>query len=133
MPFPVAPEGQRYGDSGASPPKAADDLMKPADQLLMQTNPAAPANDAPIQHAGLPVRGYTSQPDWKVSHVNRMKLFEEKLLRELDAMAAAVPGGDFDGRWLAIGRTHLEQAFMAINRSVFRPQRIDLEDDDGRD
>jgi len=34
-----------------------------------------------------------------------------------------------DKRWLAIGRTQLEQAFMAINRSVFQPERVKLPDD----
>lgn len=37
---------------------------------------------------------------------------------------------EFDQRWLAIGRTHLEQGFMAINRAVFRPQRIELPEEE---
>ena len=32
-------------------------------------------------------------------------------------------------QWLAIGRTHLEQAFMAINRAVFQPGRVALPED----
>jgi hypothetical protein len=34
-----------------------------------------------------------------------------------------------DQRWLAIGRTHIEEAFMAINRAVFQPQRVKLPED----
>jgi hypothetical protein len=33
---------------------------------------------------------------------------------------------EVDQRWLAIGRTHIEQGFMAINRSIFRPERVKL-------
>lgn len=29
-------------------------------------------------------------------------------------------------RWLALGKTDLEKAFMAVNRSIFRPARIEL-------
>lgn len=31
-----------------------------------------------------------------------------------------------DKRWLAIARTHIEQGFMAMNRSIFNPERVTL-------
>ena len=84
----------------------------------------------------LPVAGYQPQTAEKVSLVNEFKADEERLLRKLDAMQAATRKGPndigpnpYDGRWLAIGRTQLEQAFMAINRSVFQPTRVELPDD----
>ena len=52
---------------------------------------------------------------------------EEALLRDLDSMK----GRYFcDQRWLAIGRTGLEQAFMAINRSLIMPERAALPGDE---
>lgn len=48
---------------------------------------------------------------------------EERVLRQLDWLKT-MP--DIDQRWLAIGRTHIEQAFMAINRAIFKPQRVSL-------
>jgi hypothetical protein len=42
---------------------------------------------------------------------------------------AAMPG--IDGRWFAIGRTGIEQGFMAINRAVFKPGRAALPGDEG--
>ncbi len=72
-------------------------------------------------HIGLPVSGYRSQSPQAVAMVNRMKSTEERVLRVLDGMKKEP---EIDQRWLAIGRTHLEQAFMAINRSVFRPDRV---------
>lgn len=79
------------------------------------------------EHSGLPVSGYKPQSDAKVSVVNGFKADEERILRKLDAMR---DNPEVDGRWLAIGRTQLEQAFMAINRSVFKPGRVELPEDE---
>src|SRR5712691_5553418 len=74
-------------------------------------------------HQALPVHGYKPQADDKVELVNQNKTYEEFCLRMLDRYAESP---DIDKRWLAIGRTHLEQAFMAINRAVFQPNRVKL-------
>lgn len=79
------------------------------------------------EHKGLPVPGYRTQSDEKVGTVNGFKRDEERLLRKLDALK---DNPEVDQRWLAIGRTQLEQAFMAINRSVFKPDRVKLAQDD---
>ena len=71
----------------------------------------------------LPVQGYKAQSQESVDRVNENKKIEEAILRILDDLATL----DYvDKRWLAIGRTNLEQAFMAINRSIFKPNRINL-------
>lgn len=77
-----------------------------------------------MTHQPLPVSGYTAQSDDNVSIVNANKRLEEAILRVLDDMAAMT---DIDKRWLSIGRTNIEQGFMAINRSVFKPKRIEGE------
>ena len=79
------------------------------------------------QHNGLPVSGYRPQSDAAVAVVNTMKQFEERILRLLDVMAMEA---EIDKRWLAIGRTAIEQGFMAVNRSVFRPDRVSLPEDE---
>lgn len=71
----------------------------------------------------LPVAGYTDQSPENVALVNQNKRLEEQVLRQLDLMG---DNPEIDKRWLAIGRTHLEQAFMAINRAVFKPRRTPL-------
>jgi hypothetical protein len=78
------------------------------------------------EHAGLPVAGYLPQSNDKVELVNTNKRLEEQCLRALDHLAT-LP--DTDKRWLAVGRTGIEQAWMAVNRSVFRPARIPLAGD----
>ena len=77
-------------------------------------------------HKGLPVKGYTNQPTEKVDMVNQNKLAEEAILRDID-LYATFP--DIDPRWLAIARTHIEQGFMALNRAIFKPERIKLPED----
>lgn len=84
-------------------------------------------SQSPLPNLGLPVAGYKPQSDEAVALVNRMKRHEETVLRELDDMRGR---DEIDQRWLAIGRTALEQAFMAINRAVFRPGRVALPGDE---
>ena len=79
-------------------------------------------------HSGLPVSGCKPQTDEKVATVNANKEIEERVLRLLDALET-VEG--VDKRWLAIGRTAIEQGFMAVNRAVFQPSRVVLPEDRG--
>ena len=72
---------------------------------------------------GLPVPGYRAQSQSAVDLVGVNKKAEESLLRILDDLKNSL---DVDQRWLAIGRTKIEEGFMAINRSIFKPERIQL-------
>lgn len=78
------------------------------------------------QHEGLPVSGYRPQSSGAVALVNRAKVIEERVLRFLDELKADPA---VDPRWLAIGRTQIEQGFMAANRAVFQPVRLDIPDE----
>lgn len=77
-------------------------------------------------HQGLPVAGYQPQSSQNVEWVNQNKEVEEMILRVLDAHAA---NPAIDKRWLAIGRTAIEQGFMAVNRAIFKPARLVLPGD----
>lgn len=77
-------------------------------------------------HQPMPVAGYTAQTETTVALVNANKAAEEQVLRTLDALKA---NPEVDQRWLAIGRTHIEEGFMAINRSLFKPGRAKLPED----
>lgn len=76
----------------------------------------------------LPIPGYRPQSELSLEMVRAMKVHEEIVLRLLDGLADM---GDIDKRWLAIGRTSIEQGFMAVNRSIMRPTRVALPDDEG--
>lgn len=79
-----------------------------------------------MEHTGLPVAGYQAQSQEKVDVVNTNKQAEETILRILDDLANR---HGINQRWLAIGRTHIEQGFMAVNRAVFQPARVTLPTD----
>lgn len=78
------------------------------------------------KHEGLPVAGYRPQTGSNVDKVNANKRVEETILRTLDDMKA---DHNVDQRWLAVARTHFEEGFMAMNRSIFRPGRVSLPGD----
>lgn len=86
------------------------------------------------EHKGLPVAGYKTQSQDKVDLVNANKAEEERILRRIDRLTAEakvyVPEDAADPRWLAIARTHFEQAYMALNRAIFRPGRVALPEDE---
>ncbi len=83
------------------------------------------------EHPGLPVAGYRPQNDAKVATVNVNKELEERVLRQIDAMAADMEAGH-DPRMIAVARTGIQDAFMWLNRAVFRPARVSLPEDAGR-
>lgn len=72
----------------------------------------------------MPVAGYTAQSNENVILVNLNKRTEGRILQLLDIYAE---NPDVDARWLAIARTHIEQGFMAMNRAIFKPERVKLE------
>ena len=80
----------------------------------------------PEVNEGLPVAGYQPQTQSNVDQVNTNKRLEEEIMRILDILAMQPY---IDKRWLAIGRTHIEEGFMSVNRSIFRPGRVKLASD----
>jgi hypothetical protein len=76
-----------------------------------------------------PVAGYNDQSGSNLTIVNSFKEAEERVLRRLDEVAANAAPGAVDQRWYAIGRTHIEQGFMAVNRAIFQPGRVKLPGD----
>lgn len=73
---------------------------------------------------GLPVKGYKpTQPEWAIAAVNKIKVLEERLLRELDDLVTK--GTDVDQRWVALARTQIQIGCMGACRAIFQPQRIE--------
>lgn len=88
------------------------------------------AGSSPAPATNFPVAGYGGpQPIEAIEAVNAFKLAEERLLRALDELATD-DDLEVDKRWLSIGRTQVELGFMAINRSIFKPERVELPDED---
>lgn len=70
---------------------------------------------------GLPVHGYQDQNPLSVARVNEHKEAEERMLRRIEALQE---DGDCDPRSLKIAFTKMQEAFMWLNRAVFKPQRL---------
>lgn len=84
------------------------------------------------EHKPLPVSGYKPQNQPRIDIFNELKEMEERVLRLLTKVERADYGDGLvgiDGRWLAIGKTHIQQGFMAAARAVFQPARITLPED----
>lgn len=82
------------------------------------------------EHQQIPISGYKPQSQETIDLVNANKQEEEFILRELDKAGL---NSEIDKRWLAIARTHIEQGFMAFNRAIFKPGRIELPIDEKPD
>ncbi len=69
----------------------------------------------------LDIKGYTPHTQSVKELVNRNKEIEESVLKIIDELKS---NPETDKRWLAIGVTNIEQGFMALNRSIFKPERL---------
>lgn len=67
-----------------------------------------------------PVTGYNDQSSDALNAVNRSK-DKELELAEFVEYLKNYDGLNIDPRWAAVAVTHFEQGFMALNRSVFKP------------
>jgi len=64
------------------------------------------------------IRGYRDLSQEEISSMNTIKDMAENIRVELEALES-LP--DVDKRWLAIGKTNLQQGFMAVIRSIAKP------------
>lgn len=74
----------------------------------------------------LPVKGYGPQSDEAIALANEGKELEERYLRWIDKLEKHP---DTDKRFVAIGRTNIQQGAMWAVRSIFKPARVWLPED----
>lgn len=67
------------------------------------------------------IKGYVTLSDEQKSLMNVCKELEEQVLRQIDIL---VTDPITDKRHLAISKTNIEQAFMWMNRSIAKPERL---------
>jgi len=92
--------------------------------------PTKPRKAVSAEHKPLPVAGYTPQSDDNVKLADEFKHAEERYLRLLDKlMTHHGHTPKYDQKWVAVARTHMQQANMAVVRAIFQPQRIKLPED----
>ncbi|MFP3638133.1 hypothetical protein [Paraburkholderia sp. SIMBA_054] len=64
------------------------------------------------------IKGYRDLTPEEISSMNTIKDMAENIRVELEALES-LP--EVDKRWLAIGKTNLQQGFMAVIRSIAKP------------
>ena len=73
------------------------------------------------------ITGYRELSQREIDLMNKIKATGEQVGELLKEMSYGNPGGGdapegvADARWFAIGRTHLQEGFMALTRSIAKP------------
>lgn len=65
------------------------------------------------------IKGYRDLSQEEINAMNELKESQAQILNLLENISKAF---EPDGRWLAIGKTHIEQGFMAAIRAVAKPE-----------
>ena len=65
------------------------------------------------------IKGYRDLTETEIGHMNSCKLMAESV-RVLCENIEVIP--DIDKRWLAIAKTDLQKGFMALVRSIAKPE-----------
>lgn len=64
------------------------------------------------------IKGYKELDQKQIDTMNRIKSLGAEVGSLIDEL---IVGCDADSRWIAIGKTNLQQGFMALTRSVTKP------------
>jgi hypothetical protein len=74
------------------------------------------------------IKGYRELSQAEIDLMNQIKAKAAEVGELCQALAAAsakpgkpIVSGELDGRWVAIGKTHLQEGFMALTRAVAQP------------
>jgi hypothetical protein len=70
------------------------------------------------------ISGYRQLNPDEVAIVNHIKALDEDLGRSFQTLRITIAGNvpNADWRWLAIAKTHFQEGFMALVRSVTKPE-----------
>ena len=79
------------------------------------------ANRQPVpvaEHKPVPVTGYRSLSQAEIDLMNEAKALGVQLGEFIDRLMAS---GTCDNRWVAIGKTQMQQGLMAVIRGIAQP------------
>jgi hypothetical protein len=71
------------------------------------------------------IKGYRELNEMEIAMMNKIKetgVILDSLMADLQNSAAREAGTTADPRWLAIGKTHLQEGLMALTRAIARPE-----------
>lgn len=95
-------------------------MIDPNQEVTAPTASVETAPAADTTATATPIAGYTTPSEDNIALVNEFKALEASLgvLYRKAAFAGA------DSRMLAIGKTQAQDAFMWLNRSIFKPTDV---------
>lgn len=67
------------------------------------------------------IKGYRDLTQDEIDLMNEGKALSEQVGAFVAKLEAGRPGLSLDKRWIAIGKTHAQQGFMALIRSIAQP------------
>jgi hypothetical protein len=67
------------------------------------------------------IKGYRELTQDEIDLINEAKALAEQVGAFVEKLEDGRPGLSFDKRWIAVGKTHAQQGFMALVRSVAQP------------
>ena len=67
------------------------------------------------------IKGYTPLTDEQKNLVNNNKVMEEAVLRLIETIQKESAA---DPHWIFIATNHFQEGFMALNRSIMKPERV---------
>lgn len=65
------------------------------------------------------ITGYRELTSGEIAKMNKIKAIGQELEGLVNAMVQL--NADADQRWVAIGRTHLQEGLMALTRAIAKP------------
>lgn len=68
--------------------------------------------------------GYRKLTDEQLRMMKNNKLLEEIVLRQIDKHVREHGSKEIDQRWVSVARTHIQEGFMALSRSIAQPERL---------
>ena len=65
-----------------------------------------------------PISGYRQLTEAEIDMINAVKAHAEEIGKVIEILQATE---NVDQRWISIGKTHLQQGFMAVTRGIAQP------------
>ena len=78
----------------------------------------------PLMEEPPPIKGYRTLSNAELEMINDLKELGEQIGSYVESLEDPQTVGlpNVDRRWVAIGKTHLQQGMMALTRAVARPE-----------
>lgn len=67
------------------------------------------------------IKGYRNLTEDDITRINIFKDLESLVLNKIREL---YNHPDSDKRWTSIGKTHIQEGFMALNRAIAQPEEI---------